>query len=54
MQIRTQKKRATSLPSALAPESEAMLNLWRDFRKVVQFIDENKVWLMPLLERVTS
>ena len=49
------KKRTTSLPSvSLAPESEAMLNLWRDFRKVVQFIDENKVWLMPLLERVKS
>ena len=50
MQIRTQKKRTTSLPSALAPESEAMLNLWRDFRKVVKFIDENKTWLLPALE----
>ena len=37
-----------------APESEAMLNLLRDFRKVVQFIDENKVWLLPVLEKVSK
>ena len=54
MQIRTQKKRTTSLPSALAPESEAMLNLWRDFRKIVKFIDINRGWLEPLLEQAKS
>jgi len=31
-----------------------MLNLLRDFRKVVQFIDENKVWLLPVLEKVSK
>ena len=41
--------------SALAPaELEKLNRVWRDFRKVVQFIDDNKVWLMPLLERVKS
>jgi hypothetical protein len=37
-----------------APESEAMLNLWRDFRKVVKFIDINRGWLEPLLEQAKS
>ena len=53
MQIRTQKKTddiaAVRFP---APESGAMLNLWRDFRKVVKFIDINRGWLEPLLEQV--
>ena len=35
--------------SALAPLKVELLNLWRDFRKVVQFIDENEKWLKPLL-----
>ncbi len=26
-----------------------MLNLWRDFLKVVKFIDENQEWLITLL-----
>jgi hypothetical protein len=51
---RQKQKRATLLPSALAPESEAMLNLWRDFRKVVKFIDINRGWLEPLLEQAKS
>lgn len=49
--LQTKQKRTTSLPSALAPESEAMLNLWRDFRKVMKFIDINRGWLEPLLEQ---
>jgi len=28
------------------------LNLWLDFQKVARFIDDNKEWLMPLLERI--
>ena len=32
-----------------APLPVEMLNLWRDFRKVVQFIDENENWVKPLL-----
>ena len=44
----------TLLPSALAPESEVMLILWRDFRKVVKFIDINRGWLGPLLEQVNK
>ena len=35
--------------SAFAPLPVEMLNLWRDFRKVVQFIDENENWVKPLL-----
>ena len=52
MRLSIKEKRATKLPSALALESEAMLNLWRDFRKVVKFIDINRGWLEPLLEQV--
>ena len=35
--------------SALAPFEAELLNLWNDFKKVVQFIDENAVWLKPLM-----
>ena len=52
MQIKTQKKRTTSLPSASAPPSKEMLNIWWDFRKVVKFIDINRGWLETLLEQV--
>lgn len=39
--------------SALAPaELEKLNRIWRDFRKVVQFIDENKTWLLPALDSV--
>ena len=31
--------------SALAPQTVEMLNLWNDFRKVVEFIDTNRSWL---------
>ena len=27
-----------------------ILNLWRDFRKVVEFIDKNSNWLSPILQ----
>ena len=37
----------------LAPLSIEMLNLWNDFRKVVQFIDENP-WVKPMLERIVK
>ena len=32
-----------------APENNEILNLWRDFLKVVDFIDDNHEWLNPLL-----
>jgi hypothetical protein len=35
-----------------AHPSVELLNLWRDFKKVAEFIDDNKDWLLPLLERV--
>ena len=38
--------------SALAPRNSEMLNLWRDFLKVVKFIDENREWLKPLFKEV--
>ena len=31
-----------------------LLNLWNDFRKVVQFIDENQTWLRPLMGRIAA
>ena len=40
--------------SALAPPSKEMLNIWWDFRKVAEFIDINKGWLLPLLDKVSS
>ena len=36
-----------------APLSIEMLNLWNDFRKVVEFIDENQ-WVKPMLERIVK
>ena len=35
-----------------APRNNEILNLWLDFQKVARFIDDNKEWLMPLLERI--
>ena len=35
-----------------APDEIEYLNLvWRDFKKLVRFIDDNKAWLLPLLEK---
>ena len=36
--------------SALAPPNEELLKLWKDFLKVVDFINDNERWLMPLLK----
>jgi hypothetical protein len=36
--------------SALAPLTDELLNLWNDFRKVVEFIEDNRVWLLPLIK----
>ena len=38
--------------SALAPRSVELLNIWWDFMKVVEFIDDNRSWLMPLMDRI--
>ena len=40
--------------SAFAPPSKEMLNIWWDFRKVAEFIDLNRGWLLPLLDTVSS
>ena len=29
-----------------------ILNLWEDFKKVVEFIDENHNWLNPLMDYI--
>ena len=39
--------------SALAPQPVDLLNIWWDFLKVVEFVDDNRGWLIPLLERVS-
>ena len=36
--------------SIFAPPMVEMLNLWNDFRKVVDFIDENWDWLSRLVK----
>ena len=36
-----------------APAGIELLNLWNDFRKVVEFIDENQ-WVKPMLERIVN
>ena len=38
--------------SSVAPQSVELLNLWSDFRKIVQFVDDNSTWLRPLMLRV--
>ena len=35
--------------SALAPLMPQLLNLWEDFKKVVEFIDKNSTWLRVLM-----
>ena len=40
--------------SALAPPNVEFKNLWWDFRKVAEFIDINKGWLLPLLSEVQN
>ena len=36
-----------------APPEVEFLNLWWDFRKVAEFIDINREWLLPLLDTVS-
>ena len=48
------KRRAANSAVRLAPPSEEMLNIWWDFRKVAEFIDLNRRWLLPLLDTVSS
>ena len=49
--------RTFSVPSIssvlFAPAGIELLNLWNDFRKVVEFIDENQ-WVKPMLERIVK
>ena len=33
--------------SALAPQKVEFKNLWWDFRKVVDYIQQNEKWLLP-------
>lgn len=40
--------------SFFAPACVELLNLWNDFRKVVQFVDDNQTWLRPLMYRVAA
>jgi hypothetical protein len=37
--------------SALAPPEVELQNLWRDFRRVAEYIQGNREWLLPLLEQ---
>ena len=41
------KRKSTCVAAGafLAPQTVEMLNLWNDFRKVVEFIDTNRSWL---------
>ena len=40
------------MPALSAPLKVELKNLWWDFRKVVEFIDDNREWIMLLLEKV--
>ena len=37
--------------SVSAPADDELLKVWKDFRKVVNFINENEKWLTPLLQK---
>ena len=42
------------MPSVFfAPQSVELLNIWWDFLKVVEFIDDNRSWLLPLLDGIS-
>ena len=49
-----EKKSGNLAAAGLAPPSKEILNIWWDFRKVAEFIDINKGWLLPLLDKVSS
>ena len=40
------------IASLLAPLKVEFKNLWWDFRKVVQYFNQNEIWLRPMLDRV--
>ena len=46
------RKRALNFFSAFAFAGIELLNLWSDFLEVVNYIDDNATWLLPLLDRV--
>lgn len=45
----TKKAEVQMLRLFFAPLEVEMLNLWRDFLKVVEFIDSNISWLSPMM-----
>ena len=50
---RVYKRKSTEfLQRFYAPAGIELLNLWNDFLKVVRFIDDNAIWLHPLLDKV--
>lgn len=53
---RNEMKKAPALLLVLflAPLKVELLNLWGDFRKVVQFIDENEKWLKSMLSIIQT
>ena len=38
--------------SLSVPPTLEILNLWEDFKKVVEFIETNSTWLKPIMDRV--
>ncbi len=50
-----EKRKVTNnhlLVTFFAHPSVELLNLWNDFKKVAWFIEVNKEWLLPLLDRI--
>jgi len=45
---KNERSSAISLNFFRAPLTVEMLNLWKDFRKVVEFIDNNEKWLKKM------
>ena len=53
MSVHGKTKAPAVMQVLLAPEGEEYLNcVWRDFRKVVQYFNQNEIWLRPMLDRV--
>lgn len=44
------KKSGDLAAAGLAPLRVEFKNLWRDFRKVVDYIQRNEKWLLPMFE----
>ena len=36
------------------PKEDYLNRVWRDFRKVVHFIEDHAKWLLPMLEQVSK